>query len=121
MGVIYTFKSHYRQFLMQSYILNVEDANSSYALARSVSVLDAVNWIGLAYIESILCYVFWSSQQLSVQAAVSLVVTRHCTVTRYQIPGRRYHAESVVRLYREGDQVTRGGGKSEGRCLTQQE
>jgi hypothetical protein len=35
MGVIYTFKSHYRQFLMQSLILNVEEANSSYALARS--------------------------------------------------------------------------------------
>jgi hypothetical protein len=32
---------------MQSLILTVE-ANSSYALARSVSVLDAVNWIGLA-------------------------------------------------------------------------
>jgi hypothetical protein len=47
MGVIYIFKSHYRRFLMQSLILNVE-ANSSYALARSVLVLDAVNWIGLA-------------------------------------------------------------------------
>jgi hypothetical protein len=33
---------------MQSLILNVEEANSSYALARSVSVLDAVNWIELA-------------------------------------------------------------------------
>jgi hypothetical protein len=40
-GVIYTFKSHYRQFLMQSLISNVEEADSSYALARSVSVLDA--------------------------------------------------------------------------------
>jgi hypothetical protein len=29
-------------------ILNVEEADSSYALARSVSILDAVNWIGLA-------------------------------------------------------------------------
>jgi hypothetical protein len=48
MGVIYIFKSHYRRFLMQSLILNVEEADSSYALARSVSVLDAVNWIGLA-------------------------------------------------------------------------
>jgi hypothetical protein len=47
MGVIYTFKSHYKRFLMQSLILNVE-ADSSYALGRSVSVLDAVNWIGLA-------------------------------------------------------------------------
>jgi hypothetical protein len=43
MGVIHTFKSHYRRFLIQSLILNVEEA-----LARSVSVLDAVNWIGLA-------------------------------------------------------------------------
>jgi hypothetical protein len=40
MGVIYTFKSQYRRFLMQSLILNI-------ALARSVSVLDAVNWIGV--------------------------------------------------------------------------
>jgi hypothetical protein len=29
-------------------ILNVDEADSSYALARSVSVLDAVNWIRLA-------------------------------------------------------------------------
>jgi hypothetical protein len=48
MGVIYILKSHYRQFLMQSLISNVDEANSSYALAKSVSVLDAVNWIGLA-------------------------------------------------------------------------
>jgi hypothetical protein len=48
MNVIYTFKQHYRRFLMQSLILNVEEADSSYALAKSVSVLDAVNWIGLA-------------------------------------------------------------------------
>jgi hypothetical protein len=48
MGVIYTFKSHYRWFMMQSLILNVEEADSTYTLARSVSVLDAVNWIGLA-------------------------------------------------------------------------
>jgi hypothetical protein len=48
MGVIYTFKSHYRPFLMQSLISNIEGADSSYALARSVSVLDAVNWIRLA-------------------------------------------------------------------------
>jgi hypothetical protein len=47
-GVIYMFKSHYRGFLMQSLISNVEEADSSYALARSVLVLDAVNWIGLA-------------------------------------------------------------------------
>jgi hypothetical protein len=33
---------------MQSLILNVEEADSSYTLARSVSVLDAVNWIRLA-------------------------------------------------------------------------
>jgi hypothetical protein len=33
---------------MQSLILNAEDTNSSYALARSVSVLDAVNWVRLA-------------------------------------------------------------------------
>jgi hypothetical protein len=33
---------------MQFLILNVEEADSCYALARSVSVLDAVNRIGLA-------------------------------------------------------------------------
>jgi hypothetical protein len=33
---------------MQSLISTVEEADSSYALAKSVSVLDAVNWIGLA-------------------------------------------------------------------------
>jgi hypothetical protein len=48
MGVIYTLKLHYRRFLMQSLILNVEEADSSHALARSASVLGAVNWIGLA-------------------------------------------------------------------------
>jgi hypothetical protein len=46
--VIYTFKSHYRRFLMQSLISNVEEADSSYTLARSVLGMDAVNWIGLA-------------------------------------------------------------------------
>jgi hypothetical protein len=48
MGAIYTFKSHYRRFLMQSLILNVGEADTSYALAESASVVDAVNWIGLA-------------------------------------------------------------------------
>jgi hypothetical protein len=48
MGVIYTSTSPYRRFLMQSLISNVEEADSSYALTRSVSVLDAVNWIELA-------------------------------------------------------------------------
>jgi hypothetical protein len=33
---------------MQSLISNIDEANSSYALTRSVSVLQAVNWIGLA-------------------------------------------------------------------------
>jgi hypothetical protein len=33
---------------VQSLILNVEEADSSYALARFISVLDAVHWIGLA-------------------------------------------------------------------------
>jgi hypothetical protein len=40
-GVIFTFKSHYRRFLMQSLILNVKEVYSSYALARSVLILDA--------------------------------------------------------------------------------
>jgi hypothetical protein len=33
---------------MQTLISNVEEADSSYTLARSVTVLDAVNWIRLA-------------------------------------------------------------------------
>jgi hypothetical protein len=33
---------------MQSLISTVEEADSSYALARSASVLDGVNWIGSA-------------------------------------------------------------------------
>jgi hypothetical protein len=33
---------------MQSLISNVEEADSSYTLARSVLVLDALNWIELA-------------------------------------------------------------------------
>jgi hypothetical protein len=48
MGVIYKFKSHYRRFVMQSLISNVEEVDISYALARSASVVDAVNLIGLA-------------------------------------------------------------------------
>jgi hypothetical protein len=47
-GVIYTFTSHYRRFLMQPLILNIEEADSSYALAGSVSIRDAVNFITLA-------------------------------------------------------------------------
>jgi hypothetical protein len=43
MGVIYTFKPHYRRFLMQFFISNVKEANRSYTLARSVSLMDAVN------------------------------------------------------------------------------
>jgi hypothetical protein len=34
----------YRRFLMQYLISNIEGADSSYALARWVSVVDAVNW-----------------------------------------------------------------------------
>jgi hypothetical protein len=34
--------------MMQSMILNVEEANGAYAFARYVMVLHAVNWIGLA-------------------------------------------------------------------------
>jgi hypothetical protein len=34
--------------MLQSLILNAEEGDSSHALARFVSVLDAVHWIGLA-------------------------------------------------------------------------
>jgi hypothetical protein len=43
MGDTYTFKPHYRQFLMQIFILNIEEADSPYALTRSATVLDTVN------------------------------------------------------------------------------
>jgi hypothetical protein len=48
MGVSYTFKSHCRRFQMQSLISNVQEADKSHSLKRSVFVPDAVNWIGLA-------------------------------------------------------------------------
>jgi hypothetical protein len=37
---------------MQSLILNAGKADSSYILTRSVSVLDAASWIGLAVMKS---------------------------------------------------------------------
>jgi hypothetical protein len=63
MGVIYTSKSHYIRVLMQSLISNVEEADSFYASARSVSILDAVNWIRLTVkkikaetVKKVFCY-----------------------------------------------------------------
>jgi hypothetical protein len=38
MDVIYTFKPHYRRFQMQFVILTVEEADSTYSLARSESL-----------------------------------------------------------------------------------
>lgn len=47
MGIIYVFKCHFRHYLMQPLITNIE-VDSYYDLVRSVATLDAVNWIGLA-------------------------------------------------------------------------
>ncbi|KAL4098198.1 hypothetical protein QTP88_022846 [Uroleucon formosanum] len=47
-GVIYTFKSYYRKFLLQSLSCKMDNCSSAHQLAKSISVLDAVNWIALA-------------------------------------------------------------------------
>lgn len=47
MGIFYTFKCCYRCYLMQCLIVNIEEVDSCYNLARSGSTLDAVNWIRL--------------------------------------------------------------------------
>ncbi|KAL4132599.1 hypothetical protein QTP88_009723 [Uroleucon formosanum] len=47
-GVIYTFKSYYRKFLLQSLLCKIDNCSSAHQLAKSISVLDAVNWIALA-------------------------------------------------------------------------
>ncbi|XP_027850981.1 tigger transposable element-derived protein 1-like [Aphis gossypii] len=44
-GVIYTFKSYYRKFLLQSLLCKIDNCSSAHQLAKSISVLDAVNWI----------------------------------------------------------------------------
>ncbi|KAL4152706.1 hypothetical protein QTP88_000539 [Uroleucon formosanum] len=46
--VIYTFKSYYRKFLLQSLLCKMDNCSSAHQLAKSISVLDAVNWIALA-------------------------------------------------------------------------
>ncbi|KAE9528589.1 hypothetical protein AGLY_012164 [Aphis glycines] len=47
-GVIYTFKSYYRKLLLQSLLCKMDNCSSAHQLAKSISVLDAVNWIALA-------------------------------------------------------------------------
>ncbi|XP_025205101.1 tigger transposable element-derived protein 6-like [Metopolophium dirhodum] len=47
-GVIYTFKSYYRKFLLQSLLCKMDNCSSAHQFAKSISVLDAVNWIALA-------------------------------------------------------------------------
>jgi len=47
-GVIYTFKSYYRKFLLQSILCKMDNFSSAHQFAKSISVLDAVNWIALA-------------------------------------------------------------------------
>ena len=47
-GVIYTLKSHYRRLVLQAIIARMEDASSASDFAKSISVLDAVNWINMA-------------------------------------------------------------------------
>ncbi|XP_060867637.1 tigger transposable element-derived protein 4-like [Metopolophium dirhodum] len=47
-GVIYTFKSYYRKFLLQLLLRKMDNCSSAHQFAKSVSVLDAVNCIALA-------------------------------------------------------------------------
>jgi len=47
-GVIYTFKSYYRKFMLQSLVCKMDEPFSVHQLAKSINFLDAVNWITLA-------------------------------------------------------------------------
>lgn len=47
-GVIYTFKSYYRKFMLQSLVCKIDSSTSVHQLATSITVLDAVNWISLS-------------------------------------------------------------------------
>ncbi|XP_025191173.1 tigger transposable element-derived protein 1-like [Melanaphis sacchari] len=47
-GVIYTFKSYYRKFMLQSLVCKIDNFTSVHQLATSITVLDAVNWISLS-------------------------------------------------------------------------
>jgi hypothetical protein len=47
-GVIYTFKSYYCKFLLQSLLCMMDNCSSAHLFPKSISILDAVNWIALA-------------------------------------------------------------------------
>ena len=47
-GVIQNFKVHYRKHILKSIIANMEHSRSADELAKTISVLDAVRWIGSA-------------------------------------------------------------------------
>ena len=44
-GVIYTLKSFYRKFVLQSLVAKISTCSNVSELAKQVNVLDAVNWI----------------------------------------------------------------------------
>jgi len=47
-GVIDTFKSYYRKFMLQSLVCKMDSSTSVHQLASSITVLDAVNLISLS-------------------------------------------------------------------------
>jgi len=47
-GVIYTFKSYNRKFMLLSLVCKIDSSTSVHQLATSITVLDAVNWISLS-------------------------------------------------------------------------
>ncbi|XP_053545444.1 tigger transposable element-derived protein 4-like [Bombina bombina] len=48
-GVIYTMKTHYRKLLLQSLVANISTTQNVHQLVKSITVLDAVNWISMAW------------------------------------------------------------------------
>ena len=52
-GVIATLKKHYRRMLVEFLVMKIASANSAYELCKSVTVLDAINWIQSAWDEHV--------------------------------------------------------------------
>ena len=44
-GVIYTLKSFYRKFVLQSLVAKINTCTNVSQLVKQINVLDAVNWI----------------------------------------------------------------------------
>ncbi|XP_041372802.1 tigger transposable element-derived protein 6-like [Gigantopelta aegis] len=51
-GIIKAFKTRYRKHMMRSLILQMEDCANVSELCKAITVLDAVNWINVAWKET---------------------------------------------------------------------